>query len=76
MEKGSSEWKKCEYSHEIGELSEEGAHGDDQEAGPDAPYEAHEDRDDFMTEELNQGKITDEWSGSGEVEAYVPAGKR
>ena len=63
MEKGSPGWKKYEYLHEIGELSEEGAHGDNQEAGSDAPYEAHKDRDDFVTKELNQGKMTSEWSG-------------
>ena len=44
-------WTQTEHALEVAELAEEGARGDDAEAGPQAPDEAAEDGDDLMAEE-------------------------
>ena len=44
------------HALEVAELAEEGARGDDAEAGPEPPDEAAEDGDDLMAKELRGGE--------------------
>ena len=49
-------WIQTEHALEIAELAEEGARGDDAEAGPQAPDEAAKDGNDLVPKELRGGE--------------------
>ena len=57
---------------EVAELAEEGARGDDAEAGPEAPDEAAEDGDDLVPKEL----CDDERVCAGRAGVDSPEGRR
>ena len=65
-------WTQTEHALEVAELAEEGARGDDAEAGPEAPDEAAEDGDDLVAKELRGGERV----RAGRAEADSPEGRR